>query len=96
MTKHILQEAGIQPETHMLKDLEGSSSHQKDYTGFDPENPFRVTIPNRPREKYDETPVLPEGIKPEEVKHVEMFINEVRDEQELKEDKRGGQKVGTP
>jgi hypothetical protein len=35
-------------------------------------------MPNVPREKYDEIPVLPEEITPEEVKHVEQFISEVK------------------
>jgi len=37
-------------------------------------------MPNVPRDKYEETPVLPEDIKPEEVKNVELFINEVKAE----------------
>jgi hypothetical protein len=35
-------------------------------------------MPNVPREKYDEMPVLPEEITPEEVKHVDQFITEVK------------------
>ncbi len=72
MTQTILKDSGITPENHMLKDHTGlAGSPQRDYTGFDPDNPFKITMPNLPREKYDENPIEPEAIKPEEVKHVE-------------------------
>jgi hypothetical protein len=62
----------------MVKDLTGASTTVNKYNGFDPENPFRISMPNVPREKYDEMPVLPEEITPEEVKHVDQFITEVK------------------
>lgn len=40
------------------------------------ENPFHVKMENKPRE-YDVDPILPEEIKPEEMKMLDIFVKEV-------------------
>lgn len=47
------------------------------------ENPFNISLANVPR-IYDEDPVMPEEIRPEEVKELDKFMKEVASEQQLK------------
>jgi len=37
----------------------------------DSENPFRIIMENKPREKYTEIIIKPEDTKPEEIKHID-------------------------
>ena len=67
MTNQVLQEVKIKsPE-----DNNDATENVATPNIIDEENPFHIVMPNVPREKYTENPVLPQKIEPEEIKALE-------------------------